>query len=147
MIRLALILVLLQPATAILCKAHEVAWQTEAGSDRDGTAKPGPVGQSVYFMCNTNREDRADELVRTRFAPVYDQHVADGGIVSWSWQSHDTDSEYRRLLKMTASDWNKLLTARESILGMIEKMQEAEEFSDICYSFTENLLDIENQHL
>lgn len=147
MLRITLSLMIFLGGTAITCKAHEVTWKTEAGSEGGGTVEPGPVGESVYFVCDVNREERADELVRTRFAPVYDQHVANGGLTSWGWLSHDTESEYRRLLKVTASDWVKLLEARLSILGAINDMDSAKEFHEICYSHVDNMWDSEQEKL
>lgn len=134
------------PGTGVSCKAHDdYIWKAEAGSGGTGTVERGPVGESVYFVCNMNREDRADELVRTRFAPVYDQHVTNGGITSWGWMSHVIGGEYRRLLTITAADWEKLITARDSILETISGMDGAEEFSDICYSHSDYLWDIQHE--
>lgn len=134
------------PGTGVSCKAHEdYLWKAEAGSAGNATVERGPVGESVYFVCNMNRESRADELVRTKFAAVYDQHVANGGITSWGWMSHVIGGEYRRLLTVTAADWEKLIGARESILETIGDMEGSEEFTEICYSHSDYLWDIQHE--
>lgn len=134
------------PGTAVSCKAHEdYIWKAEAGSGGNGSVERGPVGESVYFECDMNRENRADELVSSKFAPVYDQQVASGGITSWGWMSHVIGGEYRRLLTVTAADWEKLLAARASILEAIGDIEGAEEFSDICYSHSDYLWNIQHE--
>lgn len=134
------------PGTGVACKAHDdYIWKAEAGNGGTGTVERGPVGESVYFVCNMNREERADELVTTMFAPIYDQHVADGKITSWGWLSHVIGGEYRRLLTVTAADWDTLISSRESILAAAGALEGSDEFTDICYSHSDYLWEIQHE--
>lgn len=132
------------PGIGASCKSHDdYIWQGEAASSG---AERGPAGMSVYFICNMNREERADELVNTLFAPIYNKAVADGQLASWGWLSHVVGGEYRRLLTMTAADMGTLMAARESILSAADELEGDEEFTDICGSHTDYLWDIQIEH-
>jgi hypothetical protein len=126
-----------------ICSAHDdYIWQVEAG----GTAeKRGKAGLSTYHVCDINREDRADEIVRKVFAPVLDKAVADGKLTSWGWQSHVVGGKYRRLATMTADDHISLLQAWGEVLNSVGDNAEANEFSDICNSHSDYLWDIQHE--
>jgi hypothetical protein len=131
------------PGVAVSCKAHDdYIWKSEAGS---GPGNRGEVGESVYFVCNMNKEERADELVATQFAPIYNKHLEDGKIASWGWQSHVIGGEYRRLLTITAADVASLLSARESLLAAVGEVEGSSEFIDICYSHTDYLWEVRHE--
>ncbi len=126
-----------------ICSGHDdYIWQLEAG----GTAeKRGKAGLSTYHVCDLNREERADEIVKKVFAPVLDKAVADGKLTSWGWQSHVVGGKYRRLATMTAGDHISLLQAWGDVLNSVYgdgDNAEANEFSDICYSHSDYLWDI-----
>jgi len=102
-----------------ICNAHDdYIWKTEAGGRGEDR---GTAALSVYHVCNFAKEERADEIVKTVFAPVYDKAVAAGKIKSWGWLSHQVGGKYRRLGTMYA---------------------EANEFSEICGSHSDYLWDI-----
>lgn len=111
-----------------------------------GTAERGPAGFSVYFVCNENRESRADEIVAQHFAPIYDKAVAEGKLQSWGWSEHWVGGKYRRLLTTTASDHKTLLNTRNQLIEDLfsaEGMQAiGEEFTDICGSHSDYMWDI-----
>lgn len=111
-----------------------------------GAENRGPAGFSVYFVCNENRESRADEIVANNFGPIYDKHVADGKIASWGWSEHWVGGKYRRLLTMTGSDHKSLLNARNALIEELfsgEGMEEiGNEFTDICGSHSDYMWDI-----
>jgi hypothetical protein len=127
-----------------ICGAHDdYIWKSEAG---DGLGENrGSAGLSVYYECNINSEERADEIVEKVFAPVYKKAMADGKITSWGWSSHMVGGKYRRLGTMTANDFPGLLEARGEILAAIYgdgDNAEANEFNDICGSHSDYLWDI-----
>ena len=127
-----------------ICSSHDdYIWKAEAGGV--GTADRAPAGLSVYHVCSFAKEERADEIVKTVFAPVYDKAVAAGKIKSWGWSSHQVGGKYRRLSTMTAANYGDLLKAWGEILEEIYgdgDNAEANEFSEICTSHTDYLWDI-----
>ena len=123
------------------CKSHDdYIWKGEASS---GGTERGPAGMSVYFVCTMTREERADELVNTLFAPLYNKAVADGQLASWGWLSHIMGGKYRRLLTMTGADHGSLMAARGSILNAMDELEGADEFTEICGSHSDYLWNIE----
>ena len=79
------------------CTGHEdYIWKTEANNGTTG--KRGKAGLSVYHVCDINREQKADELVKTVMAPHYDKAVEQGKLTSWGWNSHVVGGKYRRLV-------------------------------------------------
>ena len=127
------------------CPSHDdYIW----ASDNVGTGAEdrGPAGFSVYFVCNENRESRADEIVADHFAKSYDQLVADGKLASWGWSQHWVGGKYRRLLTMTAADHKALIAARDESIGLLfgDDADQAigEEFTDICGSHSDYMWDI-----
>lgn len=126
-----------------ICGSHvDYVWKREAGSPPNQAR--GGAGFSVYMVCDMAREDRADELVSTVLAPVYDRYVSDGKLVSWGWNTHVIGGKVRRLAVTTAKDHKALLAARSAILGeLVEKHGEAmKEFSSICSSHQDYMWDI-----
>jgi hypothetical protein len=132
---------------AAICSSHDdYIWKSEAGSATTGNR--GKASISVYMVCDFNGEERADEIVKTVYAPVYDKAVADGKIKSWGWLSHVIGGEYRRLSTMSADNYTDLLAARDEILETIYgdgENKAGEEFGAICTSHTDYLWDIEHQ--
>ena len=119
-----------------ICPAHEdYIWRVVSGSGGGQlTEKRGKVGFSVYMICDESREERADELFATVYAPLYAQHVASGTLATWGYLQHWVGGEYRRLITLTAADLPSLMKARD---GVVEKSQTdsseaVAEFSSIC---------------
>lgn len=134
-------------AFSAICSSHEdYVWQTVDGiSGSSASDQRGDAGFSVYFRCDISREERADELVAETLAPVYDRHVAEGELTSWSWLQHNIGGEWRRLLIMGAADHKAIVRARAAI---IEELQErrakraVDELNSICHSHTDYMWDI-----
>jgi len=130
-----------------ICGAHEdYIWKAEAGSSPG--AKRGSVSMSVYHVCDIAKEERADEIVKKVFAPVYDKAVANGKITSWGWSSHIVGGEYRRLATMSGDNYPDLMKARGEILDTIYgdgDNAEANKFSSICTSHTDYMWDIQHE--
>jgi len=127
-----------------ICNAHDdYIWKVEAGGV--GTQERASASLSVYHICNFAKEERADEIVKKVFAPVYEKAVAAGKIKSWGWLSHQVGGKYRRLGTMTAANYDDLFTAWGEILEEIYgdgDNAEANEFSTICGSHSDYLWDI-----
>lgn len=127
-----------------ICGAHDdYIWHSVAGNV--DTAKRGTAAMSVYHVCNINKEERADEIVKKSFAPIYDKAVADGKIRSWGWSTHVVGGEYRKLSTMSGESFEQILKARGEILDAIYGDGDnpvANEFSDICTSHSDYLWEI-----
>lgn len=128
-----------------ICNAHDdYIWHGVAGSGGDMLATPrGKVGLSAYHVCEMATESRADDLVKTVFAPVYNAHVGDGKLRSWGWSEHIVGGKYRRLATMTADDWPTLFKMRASIFEAMDDNKLADQFVDICGSHSDYLWEIQ----
>jgi hypothetical protein len=126
------------------CRMHDdYIWQITAGSNIDDGPQ-GKVGMSVYMQCKMSSEERADELVTTVYAPIYNSFIGDGKARSWGWLTHVVGGKYRRALTLTADDVPTLLKTRADIIGAIQAKNLGSEFSDICYSHTDYIWDIQH---
>lgn len=127
------------------CPSHDDYIWASSGLGT-GTAARGPAGFSVYYVCEENGEDRADEIVKKHFAPVYDKFVADGKLTSWGWSEHWVGGKYRRLLTMTGADHKSVMKNRDELIDatfITEGMKEiGTEFTNICGSHSDYMWDI-----
>ncbi len=130
------------PGFAAVCNRHnDYIWQVENGSGGD---ERGAAGFSVYLVCDSGREERADEIVDEHVAPIMNGLVEDGSLTSWGWSSHVVGGQYRRLQTMTAMDHKAMLAARgkaiEAIFADDNKM--GTELDDICGTHVDYMWDI-----
>ena len=137
-------------AFSAICDAHEdYIWQTVEGVGGVAiTQQRGAAGFSTYMQCDMAREERADELVREVFGPVYDRHLGEDGLTSWNWLSHNVGGQWRRALIMGAADHKQLMKKRAEIIAEFgnRKVERAfREFNEICYSHQDYMWDIQIQ--
>lgn len=132
------------------CPSHDdYIWQLINGSQ--GTNKlereRGKAGMSVYHVCDMSKEERADELVKSTFASLYDAQVKKGNLMSWGWMQHVIGGKYRRLETLTAKDHKSLLKARTEIGDEVDKKYKkaGDEFTSICGSHSDYLWDIKHE--
>ena len=125
-----------------VCNSHDdYIWKVEAGHSVD---KPSNATLSVYLVCDASQEERADEIVKKVFTPIYNANVGKGKLIRWGWLSHIIGGEYRRLLTMSAANYGDLLNTRGEILDTIygdKGPAEAKEMSKICNSHSDYLWD------
>lgn len=132
-----------------ICSSHDdYIWKREAGSTQQ--VERGPAALSVYEVCSFSGEQRAKEIVKTVFAPVFDKAVADGKLTSWGWNSHVLGGEYRVLQTMTAKDNATLMSARSDILETLydddsAAAAAANEYGDICTSHADYLWRVQHE--
>ena len=84
--------------------------------------------------------------MRTAIGPVYDTHVASGGLSTWTWLKHSVGGEYRRLLSLTANDHVTMLKTREAIGNELRQGRLArrlEQLNDICPQREDYMWDIQ----
>ncbi|WNC72640.1 hypothetical protein RGQ13_01290 [Thalassotalea psychrophila] len=137
-------------AIATGCTSHvDYIWQFVAGSKPATDNSPrGKASMSVYMECDFTTEDRADEIVKTVFAPVYNEFVGKGQLTSWGWLAHVVGGKYRKLATMSAENYDDLLKARAAILNklfMEGDKKIGEEFSSICGSHEDYLWTIKQE--
>lgn len=128
-----------------ICNGHDdYIWAVEDGNAGE---KPGEAAFSVYYVCNESKEERADEIFKNDFAPLFNKYVAAGKLNSWSWQSHWVGGKYRRLQTMSAGNHKALLKARNELLEEMypEGGAAGEEFTEICGSHTDYMWDIQGR--
>ena len=97
----------------------------------------GDAGFSVYMQCDMSREERADELVRETFAPIYNRHVGEGELTTWNCLQHNVGGKWRRILTMGAADHKTLMRARAAIIEEFGDRRVArafEEINRICHT-------------
>lgn len=130
-------------ARAEACEAHDdYIWAVN-----QGTAIPADRGKaslSVYYLCDSSREIRADRIFEEGIAPSLEQFREDGKIRTWSWQSHVLGGPFRRLLIVTGDDYAVLSRVRrDAMRSLYESSAEGgREFSEICNSHEDYLWDI-----
>jgi hypothetical protein len=107
-----------------ICGAHEdYLWRQVASSPVSAVAEPGTVGVSQYYRCNFNDEAFADAIVESHLSKVFNAHVGEGKLTSWSWLSHQIGGEYRRLLAMRAASRADVLNAWGEIVEALDEEQ------------------------
>ena len=131
-----------------VCPEHEdYIWETVdgVGGTPVGDVR-GSAGFSMYFDCDLNREDRADEIMRETLGPVYDARVANGDLTSWIWLAHNVGGEWRRILSLTASDHNTMMRTRAAILADVSEGRASralEQLNDVCPDHEDYMWDIQ----
>jgi hypothetical protein len=132
---------------ADICYAHDdYIWTLELTSQDRGEGRA-DAGLSVYYVCNESKEERADELFESTYAPLFDKAIADGKLTTWGWSAHFIGGKYRRLQTMSGVDHKALLAARADVLEALysgdEPNPDAVEFNEICGSHSDYLWDIQ----
>ena len=122
---------------AEICGQHvDYLWLQVASSQESAVENPGSAGVSQYYKCNFNDEGFADEIVQGHFAKIFDAHVGEGKLTSWSWMSHQIGGEFRRLLAMRAESRSDALKTWGSIVEALGEEQPGalRKFSEICFA-------------
>jgi hypothetical protein len=116
-----------------ICPSHDDYIWNLIGSSSDDPASTPDMWASSYWVCDSNEESRADELLQ-QMVPVFDEHIAAGHIGGWSWYGHVVGGRFRRLLTMGAADDFNLLEGREAVVTDLRTNhgEVLEEFGDIC---------------
>jgi len=125
------------------CESHDdYLWALSQGSP-PGTDR-GDVSLSVYFVCSTADQSRADEIFAEAYAPKLEEMREEGKIGSWGWQSHVLGGEYRRLQTVTGEDFASVTAARMETIQHVNQNHAAlgREFAQICDSHADYLWDI-----
>ncbi len=126
-----------------VCPQHDdYIWETVAGSGGgQGSAK---AGFSTYHVCDSSREERADEIIKEHAAPILNKLVEEGKLTSWGWSVHDVGGRFRKLQTMTGTDHQAVLAARDEFIEAIyaEGSSAGEELATVCGSHVDYMWDI-----
>ena len=125
-----------------ICGQHvDYLWKQVASSTESVVQNPGTVGVSQYLKCDMNDEGFADEIVKGHLSKVFDAHVGEGKLTSWTWAAHQIGGEYRRLLAFRAGSRADMLDVWDKIVqGMSEEHGDAlRKFTEICFAHEDYL--------
>ncbi len=114
-----------------------MALSTSALAQEEEVKEEGPsmFTYATYFYCDVTGQERVDEIVKSKFAPVYDQMVKEGKISGWGWLAHHTGGKWKRVQYHQAPSVEALLDAQEEMDKRFDaSMDEAlnTEFGKIC---------------
>jgi hypothetical protein len=98
---------------------------------------------STYFVCGAD-ESEADAIVKAAFAPILNEHVEAGKILSWNWVEHQVGGKYRRLLVFDAADHTTILQYWSQFSDALNEAQPemARRFTEICPSHQDYIWDM-----
>jgi hypothetical protein len=117
-----------------ICPSHDdYIWNLIGSSENEDAGFTPDMWASSYWVCDSNQESRADELLQ-QMVPVFDKHIAAGHISGWGWYGHVVGGRFRRLLTLSSADDFNLLEGREMVVAELQAEQgdALEEFGDIC---------------
>ncbi len=121
-----------EDAISEACPTHDdYIWEMGAGNASD---ERGATAFSIYFDCDSGREERADAIVNESLAPVMDGLMENGNIASWGWLKHHVGGKVRRLMTMTGASHKATLQARDYVVDVFyaEGNEAGAEFGGIC---------------
>jgi len=130
-----------------ICPSHDdYIWNIISASETEDLTDTPDLWASSYWVCDSNNESRADELVQ-QMVPVFDKHIAAGHIGGWAWYGHVIGGKFRRLLTIDGADDFNLLEGREMVVEDLQASspEVLEEFGEICGSHVDYIwADTEN---
>jgi len=132
-----------------ICPSHDdYVWTPGASSQAPeavGRNRPA-VGATTYFQCDS-REDEADAIVKTAFAPVMNQQVKDGKIGSWVWLRHLLGGKYRRALVVDGASHAAMLSFWSGLAPALDAAQPqlSRRFTEICSSHSDYIWDLSSK--
>ena len=97
--------------------------------------EPQTYTYATYMYCDTDGQERADEIVAEYDKPVLDKLVEDGEISGWGWLAHHTGGKWRRIRYHQSDSLEGALDGLDAMNVAMEKAMDddvAEEFADIC---------------
>lgn len=122
------------------CSGHDDYIWADLNSG-GGDADESPASSlSVYYVCDVTRETETDEMVAETYAPILNQMVEDGKLMSWGWMAHRVGGKYRRLQTFFGASHAANLAARAELLQQTGGQNT--EFGKICGSHTDYLWNI-----
>jgi len=130
-----------------ICSDHDdLIWSSVAGSSmgQQVATRSGAV-YSTYYVCDTAKQERADEIVKQLIAPEIEKLVAAGELSSWSWNAHVIGGQFRRLMTHAGKDHKSLIAVVNKYNQAASEANEAlaNEFSQICNSHVDYLWNME----
>lgn len=125
-----------------ICNSHDdYIWRRLQGTPA-GTTR-GSVSLSTYYECVQGREAQADAIVSSVIAPIYQDQIDAGLLVSWGWNEHVVGGKYRRLATITAEDWDSLFDAQNNAIEATNGNELINQLFTICGSHADYMWDIQ----
>jgi hypothetical protein len=129
-----------------ICPSHDdYIWTSVASSQapQEVARERAKVAMSTYFVCDS-REQEADAIIKSAFAPVLTADVKAGKIASWNWLEHVAGGEYRRILVVDAVDHASVLEYWNTLDQALADAQPelSQRFTEICPSHTDYIWDM-----
>jgi len=96
---------------------------------------PTSFSYATYFYCDAAGQERADEIVKSAEAPVYDKMVEEGKMTGWGWLAHHTGGKWRRVQYHQAPSLDALLDAQEEMGKRLDASMDeglGKELAKIC---------------
>jgi hypothetical protein len=89
---------------------------------------------ATYHVCDLAQQDRADEIFNQLDKPILDAAVADGTIMSYGYNAHNTGGRWRRVQHFGAPTIQGLLDAQKKMSDQADAKNEklGNEFAKIC---------------
>jgi hypothetical protein len=89
---------------------------------------------ATYHVCDVSQQDRADEIFTQLEKPILDAAVADGTIVAYGYNAHNTGGRWRRVQHFGAPTIQGLLDAQKKMGDQADAKDEklGNEFAKIC---------------
>jgi len=96
--------------------------------------QPESYTYATYYVCDVTQQSRADEIVQSDIAPVYDAAVEDGTITAWGWLAHRAGGNWRRLQYYSVPTIDAIFAADEIIGAALEASgaDSDQELGQIC---------------
>lgn len=103
---------------------------------------------ALYYRCTQGAENRADEIIRDTFGPIFDRQVAAGAYTTWGLNAHVIGGDWRRLMYWIGTDRDAMLDARDELLQEIQQNHApaAQELGAICPSHDDYIWNIVGQN-
>jgi len=103
-------------------------------AEEEEEEQDGPLGYVyvTYNVCKLSGQDRADEIVAEREAPIYNELVEEGVIGGWGWLSHHTGGRWRRAFYYLNDTVNGLLDAQDAMQAKFEALGNDNERAGLC---------------
>jgi hypothetical protein len=89
---------------------------------------------ATYHVCDLAQQDRADEIFNQLDKPILDAAIADGTIMSFGYNAHNTGGRWRRVQHFSAPTVQGLLDAQKKMSDQADAKNEklGNEFAKIC---------------
>lgn len=122
-----------------ICGSHDdYIWNRVMGSAPPAPGTPAPAySYSRYMGCELSKEQYADQIMETAYAPIMNKHLAAGHITGWGYFTHNLGGNIRRILNWSGPDVMAVLNAEEMISSDMGNHAAYTDFTAACNSHSD----------